>query len=231
MNATVPADTVPDYQSLMLPVLRAAAAGEQRIGAVVQRLGEELGLSEAARAALLASGPQTIFANPNPLGSRAHHPVPISPGGALADDAPFYFTPKSPMLLNIKTGYKGVTRRANAEIVVLVSSCQVMASNGVTMLFTDRHAYTATAKWTNNQADLADMIDWDILSRHDFARNDAYPDKMERYQAEALGHRHVPSRTLLGIGCPVDSMKSTIEAHIQAAGLALPVFVRPGWYF
>lgn len=63
MNAPVPADTVPDYQSLMLPVLRAAAGGEQRIGAVVQRLGEELGLSEAARAALLASGRQTIFAN------------------------------------------------------------------------------------------------------------------------------------------------------------------------
>lgn len=63
MNAPDPADTVPDYQSLMLPVLRAAAAGEQRIGAVVQSLGEELGLSEAARAALLASGRQTIFAN------------------------------------------------------------------------------------------------------------------------------------------------------------------------
>ena len=63
MNAPVPADTVPDYQSLMLPVLRAAAAGERRIGAVVQSLAEELGLSEAARAALLVSGRQTIFAN------------------------------------------------------------------------------------------------------------------------------------------------------------------------
>lgn len=63
MTAPDPADTVPDYQSLMLPVLRTAAAGEQRIGAVVQSLGEELGLSEAARAALLASGRQTIFAN------------------------------------------------------------------------------------------------------------------------------------------------------------------------
>jgi restriction system protein len=63
MTLADPADMVPDYQSLMLPVLRAAAAGEQRIGAVVQRLGEELGLSEAARAALLASGRQTIFAN------------------------------------------------------------------------------------------------------------------------------------------------------------------------
>jgi restriction endonuclease Mrr len=36
MNAPVPADTVPDYQSLMLPMLRAAAAGERHIGAVVQ---------------------------------------------------------------------------------------------------------------------------------------------------------------------------------------------------
>lgn len=63
MTASDPAETVPDYQSLMLPVLRAAAEGEQHIGALVQRLADDLGLSEAARAALLASGRQTIFAN------------------------------------------------------------------------------------------------------------------------------------------------------------------------
>lgn len=63
MTASDPVGAVPDYQSLMLPVLRAAADGEQRIGAVMQRLGDELGLSEGARAALLASGRQTIFAN------------------------------------------------------------------------------------------------------------------------------------------------------------------------
>ncbi|HVB15045.1 MAG TPA: DUF4433 domain-containing protein [Stellaceae bacterium] len=173
----------------------------------------------------------TSIGNPDLIAGRAHRRVPVPPGGTLADYVPFYFTPRSPMLLNIKTGYNGVTRRANADILILVSSCQVMAGNRVTMLFTDRHAYTATAKWTNNQADLAHMIDWDILSRHDFARSDAYPDKMERYQAEALAHRHVPSGALRGIGCPSDTVKTAIEAHIQAAGLALPVFVRPGWYF
>ncbi|WP_245261821.1 restriction endonuclease [Ancylobacter sp. FA202] len=56
-------DSVPDYQSLMLPVLCAAASGEQRIGTVVQRLAEDLRLSESARAMLLASGRQTVFAN------------------------------------------------------------------------------------------------------------------------------------------------------------------------
>jgi restriction system protein len=63
MNEPDLARSIPDYQSLMLPLLRAAAAGEQPIGAVVQSLGDELGLSEAARAALKASGRQTIFAN------------------------------------------------------------------------------------------------------------------------------------------------------------------------
>lgn len=63
MTPPDPAADVPDYQSLMLSVLRAAADGEQRIGAVAQRLADDLGLSEEARLALLASGRQTIFAN------------------------------------------------------------------------------------------------------------------------------------------------------------------------
>ena len=173
----------------------------------------------------------TAIGNPDLIAGRAHRRVPVPPGGTLADYVPFYFTPKSPMLLNIKTGYNGVTRRANPDIVILVSSCQVMAANGVVLLFTDRHAYTATARWTDQPSDLADMIDWAILSRHDFARDDAYPDKMECYQAEALAHRHVPPHALLGIGCASDTGKAPIEARVAAAGSTARVFVRPGWYF
>jgi restriction system protein len=54
---------VPDYQSLMLPVLSAAADGEMRIGQVVDRLADQLGLSAEERAELLPSGKQTLFAN------------------------------------------------------------------------------------------------------------------------------------------------------------------------
>lgn len=169
--------------------------------------------------------------NPDLIVKRTHRQVPIPPGGTLADYIPFYFTPKSPMLLNIKTGYGGVMRRSNAEIAILVSSCQAMEDNGVSVLFTDRHAYTATAAWSRDRADLATMLDWDILSRHDFARSDSYPDKMERYQAEALAHRHAPPAALLGIGCATDAVRRRIAANVQGAGLALQVFVRPGWYF
>jgi hypothetical protein len=169
--------------------------------------------------------------NPDLIGRRAHRQVLIPPGGTLADYVPFYFTPKSPMLLNIKTGWNGIVRRPNQEIAILVSSCRAMSDNDVSMLFTDRHAYTQMATWSDNSADLARMVDWDILNRHDFARDDGYPDKMERYQAEALAHRHVPPSALLGIGCVSQAVRPTIEAKVHAAGRALSVLVCPGWYF
>jgi restriction system protein len=55
--------TIPDYQSLMLPVLVAAADGEVRVGAVVEQLAEKIGLSDEEKAQLLPSGRQTLFAN------------------------------------------------------------------------------------------------------------------------------------------------------------------------
>lgn len=58
-----PETAIPDYQSLMLPVLRAAENGEVRVGDVVQQLADSLHLTEEQRAILLPSGGQTLFAN------------------------------------------------------------------------------------------------------------------------------------------------------------------------
>lgn len=55
--------SIPDYQSLMLPVLVAASKGEARIGQVVEELADQLGLSPEERGELLPSGQQTIFSN------------------------------------------------------------------------------------------------------------------------------------------------------------------------
>lgn len=48
--------TIPDYQSLMLPVLRLAAVGETRVADVAERIADDLGLSQAEREELLPSG-------------------------------------------------------------------------------------------------------------------------------------------------------------------------------
>ena len=54
---------IPDYQTLMLPVLRISAEKEWRISDAVERLAEESNLSQEERTTLLPSGRQTTFAN------------------------------------------------------------------------------------------------------------------------------------------------------------------------
>jgi restriction system protein len=54
---------IPDYQSLMRPLLEAAATGEVRISDAVDALADRLGLSDDERSQLLPSGKQTVISN------------------------------------------------------------------------------------------------------------------------------------------------------------------------
>jgi len=55
--------TVPDYQTLMLPVLRLAAETETRVADVSERIADDLGLTQAERDELLPSGRQRVLHN------------------------------------------------------------------------------------------------------------------------------------------------------------------------
>src|SRR5258708_7449595 len=72
------------------------------------------------------------------ISRRAAHPVALDPGGTLSDYVPFYFTPFSPMMYNIKTGWGDIRKRENEEIVILASSLHVLGKTAVRFLFTDR---------------------------------------------------------------------------------------------
>jgi len=182
-----------------------------------------------------ATGPRApnfvAIGNPDLIERRGTRVVRVPPGGTLADYVPFYFTPKSPMLLNIHTGYRGIKKRENAEIVILVTAIPTLITQGIPFLFTDRHAYMDLARFSADLSELPNMIDWEILRRHDFARSDEYPDKMDRYQAEALVHRHLPVAALRGIACDSAATQQRVETMVQHAGLGLRVVVRTGWYF
>jgi restriction system protein len=54
---------IPDYQTLMLPVLQLASEGEQRVAHVVDLLADRLGLTEEERQKLLPSGRQRVLHN------------------------------------------------------------------------------------------------------------------------------------------------------------------------
>lgn len=123
--------------------------------------------------------------------------VPCAPGGTLSDYVPFYFTPFTPMLYNIKTGY-GVPKQPMSDIVILVSSLPRLQKQNIPFVFSDRHAYLRTAQFSNDLDDL-DWIIWPVLQARDFKKDDA--DKFEKYQAEALVYKHVPVSSLKAIVC------------------------------
>lgn len=168
--------------------------------------------------------------NADLIQKRVSRVVPCPPNGTLSDYIPFYFTPHSIMLLNIKTGWNGIQQRENAEIVVLVSTLHRLQELEQPFVFTDRHAYLTTASFYTDLARL-DQIDWKILRNRDFKRTANDPGKVERYQAEALAYRHLPIGTIIGLGCYNNEVADTLKAQLADRKLDTTVVVRPGWYF
>jgi hypothetical protein len=176
------------------------------------------------------SDPNNVnIGNADLIDRRRWRRVPVVPGGMLSNYVPFYFTPYTPMSLNIKTGRNGVVRRPHDEIVILVSSIHRLRESGIQFLFTDRHAYLSTANFYSDPADL-DKIDWDILQRRDFQRDNEDLGKVERYQAEALVYKSMPVEALLGILCYNDAVRASLDKIIGGRGIDLRAVTRPGWY-
>ena len=144
------------------------------------------------------------------IDKRHHRTVTCPPFGTLSDYVPFYFTPHSPMLYNIKTGYGGIRKRFNEEIVILVSSLPVLKSLGAPFVFTDRHAYLSAAQF-HSDLSMLDQIDWTLLRQRDFRRDPEDPGKLERYQAEALVHQQMQMNALLGIACNSDNVAADVQ--------------------
>lgn len=177
----------------------------------------------------LADPKYVQIGNPDLIARRAPRDVPVAPGGTLGDYIPFYFTPYSPMLLNIKTGYNGVTRRPMEEIAIVVSSLREVQKHPVGFVFTDRHAYLQAAEFYNDLERL-DQIDWPILKVRDFKRNPEDPGKFERYQAEALIHRHLPIAAVLGVVCYRAEEQEQLQGTCDNLALQTRVLCKPDWY-
>ena len=168
--------------------------------------------------------------NTDLIAKRATREIDAGPGGTISDYVSFYFTPYSPMMYNIRTGYNGITQRPNSDIVILVSSLPKFEECEVKYVFSDRHAKLEAASFYTDQDDL-DKIDWPILQARDFRRDNDDLEKIERYQAEALAYTHVPVKALLGMVCYDQTVKKELTTAIETRELSLKLHVKPGWYF
>jgi hypothetical protein len=164
--------------------------------------------------------------------NRRHHRKMQGPyGGTLSDYIPFYFTSRTPMFLNINTGYRGIQQRKNQEIAIFFASLHKIKKQGLPFVFTDRHAYLEAAQPPFDDLANLSKIDWAILQQSDFKRDPERPEKVERYEAEALMHKHLPIEAIEGIACCDAATSALIEKQIEKSKKTVKVVVKPDWYF
>lgn len=134
------------------------------------------------------------------------------------------------MLYNIHTGRGGIRKVENSNIIILVSSLHHLHNLGLPFVFTDRHAYSITANYFNNLASL-NAINWPLLQVRNFQRDPNDPEKIERYQAEALIPKELPVKALLGAVCYTEETQQTVQKHVEYLDIPLKVICRPNWFF
>lgn len=161
------------------------------------------------------------------IAKRRTRVVPCGPGGTLSEYVPFYFTPYSPMLYNIKTGYNGFPRKPMSEIVILISSLHKLIERGISFVFSDRHAYLKTALFSTELADL-DRIIWPTLRQKNFTKSDV--ERFEKYQAEALPHQYVPVEALRRVVCFNEDVRLEVLAMADRHSKQVKVTAQPEWY-
>ena len=175
--------------------------------------------------------PQFVtIGNPDLIQKRTQRIVPTGPGGTLDHYIPFYFTPCSMMLYNIRTGWNDMTRRTPQELVFFVVSLRSLAAHEISFVFSDRHAIMSLAIFSTSLNDL-DHLRWQYWKQRDFMRDTDRPEKTELYQAEALVHRHLPPAHLNGIVCSHADTRASVDEMVQNCGVQIEVVQRQDWFF
>ena len=160
----------------------------------------------------------------NLIEQRGVFSVPVEPGGVLADYVPFYFGGQSPMLLNIKTGHRGIKQRSQSDIIFVCSHIDSIVRTCPEFCFTNGHAKDRLTDFYNQIADL-NKVDWDAVSRTYWISTEEEPDLMRRKQAEFLVKSHVPCSCFSGIIVFDDVAAQTVDTIMREAGLFLPVHI------
>jgi hypothetical protein len=167
----------------------------------------------------------------NLIQQRNNYPVGINPpGGYLGDYIPFYFGPLSPMLLNIKTGYRGITMRPQSEIVYVCCKLDDVVQQCGEWCFTDGHAKNLITKFYNDLSNI-DEVDWDMVSARYWQPQQSDYDRMRRKQAEFLVKDYVPVSCIRAIVVFNSEKSKVLEEIINRLGLNITVVINPNNQF
>lgn len=175
-------------------------------------------------------------------GARAVRRLPDPPGGGVHDFVPFYFAPRSPMLMAINGGKVAGCDLRQADIVHIETTVEAITGAGASFVFFDRNATLAFSTPHTDLGRIDEAVAWDLLTEqprldgfckywHTMPSNARYVDRMERRQAEFLVKDSVALNAVTRIGVIDIERQAEVSAILQAAGVNLPVVVMKDWYF
>ena len=112
----------------------------------------------------VGSGLQSIdVGNRSIKAQRRCRAVLAGPRGVVADYAPFYFAPRSPMMYAIHRGNVPEYTGGTESLVYLVTSVDRLVELGLHLVFTDRNAVLKHAHHTTEVDELDTLIDWQLM--------------------------------------------------------------------
>lgn len=155
------------------------------------------------------------------IGQRHDYPVGIEGMGNLGDYVPFYFGPLSVMLLNIKTGYRGITKRSQREIVYVCCKMEAFEQKELSFVFTDGHAKDRLTSFFLNRDDLKE-VDWDVVKSRYWNNTPEDDTRQRRKQAEFLVQDHVPPDCIGAIVVYDQEMLDFVAEIMQRLDLSIP---------
>ena len=174
-------------------------------------------------------------------GKRATKLVARAPAGVIHDYVPFYFAPRSPMLMAINGGRVAGCPYRQQDIVHFATTVEAVVDEELPFVFYD---YNATLDYANCYNDLKhlDKIDWDLF--HEQPRLDGYCTywfnnidnpkyirRMETRQAEFLVYKSVPLTLMDCVGVYSPEKAAEVAKIFEDGDIEIPVEVKTAWYY
>ena len=155
--------------------------------------------------------------------------VPVSPGGTVADYAPFYFAPRSPMMYAIHMGNVPTYTEGTGKLVYLVTTLERLQQLSREVILTDRNAVLRVAQFERLADGFPDddFIDWQLMDAKYWGE---YPDGRERRMAECLVHQSVPWEAFVDVAVKSRPVAERVRAMLPSRSVP-SVSVRPEYYF
>ncbi len=164
------------------------------------------------------------------IGVRKDLDAPNPPGGKFSQYIPFYLGHRSPMLYQIATGYEGVEKIPQSDIVYIVIPHDCIIKNGLEWFYTDGHARHGMTQFYTDELGF-DALDWDSIYANQWNNTEEDPDRQRKKQAEYMIKDSVPVDCFAYFLTFDEQCKQKVESLQASAQTAVPVKISKQAYY